>query len=249
MFEDVISVPVHMDQEEVAEVARKYDLPAVPVVDEENKLVGRITIDDIIDVITEEASEDISYMAGTDDEELQEDSSVKIAYIRLPWLIVGMVGEIIAAIVMSHFQTTLENIIALAFFVPVIIALGGNTGIQSTSIIVRGLATGEIDIFNTGKRILKELKIGLLNGVVCGVLIYFVASIWQGDPKLGIVIGLAMVSVVLIASTVGAIVPLFLKKLNIDPAIATGPFVTTSNDILGLLIYLGLAKLMMGWLI
>lgn len=248
MYSDVISVPTDMDQEEVAETARKYDLPVIPVVDEDGKLVGRITNDDILDVMTEEASEDISYMAGTDDEELQEKSSIRIASIRLPWLMVGMVGEIIAALVMSRFQGTLETVIALAFFVPVIIALGGNTGIQSTSIVVRGLATGEIDLFNMGKRILKELRIGLINGVACGLFIYFIASVWQGNPRLGVVIGLSMITVVLMASTVGAIVPLFLKKMNVDPAIATGPFVTTTNDIFGLLIYLGLANLMMDWI-
>lgn len=248
MKTNIISVTTDQDQEDVANIAKKYDLPVVPVVDAAGRLVGRITLDDILEVISEEAAEDISRLAGTYEDEIPHGSVYRVAGIRLPWLIIGLVGEVFAGIMMSRFQATLESILTLAFFVPVIIALGGNTGIQSTAIVVRDLATGEMDLRDTLPRVLREMAVGALNGMACGIIIALIAFVWQGNPRLGLIIGIAMLAVVIIASTIGAFVPLVLKKFNIDPAVATGPFVTTSNDVLGIFVYLGLATLFMDWL-
>jgi len=248
MEPDPIRVTTDQDQEDVANIAKKYNLPVVPVVDAAGRLVGRITLDDILEVLAEEAAEDISFLAGTHEDEEAHRSMIRIAGVRLPWLVLGLFGEILAAMVMSRFESTLETILSLAFFIPVIIALGGSTGMQSTAIVIRDLATGEITLRDTLPRVLREIGIGIINGIACGLLIMLVAYLWQGNPRLGVVIGLAMLAVVVIASSVGAIVPLLLKRFNVDPAIATGPFVTTSNDVLGIFIYLGLATLFMRWL-
>jgi len=236
----VISVDVNTDQEEVAQLVKKYDLVAIPVVDEFNRLVGRITHDDIIDVIEEETDEDITLMAGVIHQEIAEDSSVKISRARLPWLIAGLFGGILAAAVINQFESSLEKVIALSFFFPVIMAMGGNTGTQASTVAVRGLATGDIGLVNTGKRLWTEMRVALYNGVICGILLGLIVGTWLSDYGLGSVVGFALMLIVLISGFIGAAVPLALKRLNIDPALATGPFVTTSNDIISLLIYLGL---------
>jgi len=210
------------------------------VVDEFNRLVGRITHDDIIDVIEEETDEDISLMAGVIHQEIAEDSSVKISRARLPWLIAGLFGGILAAAVINQFESSLEKVIALSFFFPVIMAMGGNTGTQASTVAVRGLATGDIGLVNTGKRLWTEMRVALYNGVICGILLGLIVGTWLSDYGLGSVVGFALMLIVLISGFIGAAVPLALKRLNIDPALATGPFVTTSNDIISLLIYLGL---------
>jgi len=240
MNPSVISVDVNTDQEEVAQLVKKYDLVAIPVVDEFNRLVGRITHDDIIDVIEEETDEDISLMAGVIHQEIAEDSSVKISRARLPWLIAGLFGGILAAAVINQFESSLEKVIALSFFFPVIMAMGGNTGTQASTVAVRGLATGDIGLVNTGKRLWTEMRVALYNGVICGILLGLIVGTWLSDYGLGSVVGFALMLIVLISGFIGAAVPLALKRLNIDPALATGPFVTTSNDIISLLIYLGL---------
>lgn len=247
MERDVISVTDDMDQEAVANIVKKYDLVAVPVVDKDNKLVGRITIDDVMDVVDEEASEDIHRLAGiTDDVEIHETSPFKISKVRLPWLLFSFVGEIGSAIVMSYFQPSLEKIIIAAFFIPIIMAMGGNAGIQSSTIMVRGLALGDIGLLHARKQILKELRVSIINGLICGLLLFVIIGSWSyykampHNFEFGAIIGSAMFFIIINATIVGAVIPLFLKKINVDPAIATGPFITTSNDILGLLIYLGL---------
>jgi magnesium transporter len=245
MDTDVVSVPTGMDQEEVAALVEKYDLAAVPVVDRSGRLVGRITVDDVVDVIVDEASEDISKMAGTTDEEIRHDSALRIASIRLPWIVISLMGGILSGTIISHFRGTLGSLLALAFFIPVITAMGGNIGIQSSAIVVRGLATGEVGLFHIASRLLREARIGLLMGLMCGGVVGLVAFIWQGNPILGVIVGSAMLSAITVAATMGALVPLLFKKLNIDPAIATGPFVTMSNDIVGLFIYFGLAFLLL----
>jgi magnesium transporter len=234
-----------MDQEEVAALVEKYDLAAVPVVDRSGRLVGRITVDDVVDVIVDEASEDISKMAGTTDEEIRHDSALRIASIRLPWILISLMGGILSGTIISHFRGTLGSLLALAFFIPVITAMGGNIGIQSSAIVVRGLATGEIGLFHIARRLLREMRIGLLMGLMCGSIVGLVAFIWQGNAILGVIVGLAMISAITVAATMGAMVPIAFKKLNIDPAIATGPFVTMSNDIVGLFIYFALAFLLL----
>jgi magnesium transporter len=239
----VIAVHVDTDQEEVANLVKKYDLVNIPVVDGQGLLVGRITHDDIIDVIEEEADEDIALMAGVIHQEIAEESPLKISRARLPWLIAGLFGGILAAAVINQFETSLERILALSFFFPVIMAMGGNTGTQAATVAVRGLATGDIGLVNVGKRLWVEMKVALLNGVICGILLGIIAGIWISDYGLGIVIGLALIVIILSSGVIGAAVPLALRKWNIDPALATGPFVTTSNDVLSLLIYLGFVTL------
>ena len=240
MNTEVISVDVNRDQEEVAQLVKKYDLVSIPVVDEYNRLVGRITHDDIIDVLEEEADEDISLMGGVMHQEITEASYVKISKARLPWLIAGLFGGLMAAVVINRFEHSIEKLIALAFFFPVIMAMGGNTGTQAATVAVRGLATGDISLVNVWKRLWVEMKVAMTNGLICGVLLGAVVYLWIGNIGLGCVIAVALMIIVLISGFIGAAVPLALKRMNIDPALATGPFVTTSNDILSLLIYLGL---------
>ena len=240
MNSDVISVDADIDQEEVARIIKQYDLTHVPVVNGQHKLIGRITNDDIIDVIEEEASEDISLMAGVIDQEIAEESALKISRARLPWLLLGLFGGLISAIVINHFHGSLEKILALSFFIPVIMAMGGNTGTQAATVVIRGLATGDISIVHTGKRLLTELWVALINGVLCGILLGLVVAFWLSDPKLGLGVGISLITVILFSGSFGAFVPFLLRKFNIDPALAAGPFITTSNDILGLLIYLSI---------
>jgi magnesium transporter len=243
MNPQVVSAYVHNDQEEVAHLVKKYDLVSIPVVDEHHRLVGRITHDDIIDVLEEEADEDIALMAGVINQEIAEDSPIKISRARLPWLIVGLFGGILAAAVIHQFEASIEKVVALSFFFPVIMAMGGNTGTQAATVAVRGLATGDISVMNIGRRIWVELKVALVNGVICGILLSLIVGFWLSSLVLGMVVGIALIVIILTSGLVGASVPLMLKKLDIDPALATGPFVTTSNDIISLFIYLTLVTL------
>ncbi len=243
MNPEVIYVSVDQDQEEVYHLVKKYDLVTIPVVDENGHMVGRITHDDIIDVIEEEADEDMALMAGIIDQEIWEESSIKISRARLPWLIAGLLGGILAAVVINRFESSLEKILALSFFFPVIMAMGGNTGTQAATVAVRGLATGDIGMVRVGKRLWLELKVALFNGIICGIILGSIVGFWLGDTRLGIVVSLALVLIILSSAFIGAAVPLGLKRLNIDPALATGPIVTTSNDVLSLLIYLGFVTL------
>jgi magnesium transporter len=248
MTRDVVTVTAETDQEEVAAVCAKYDLFSLPVVDARGRLVGRITVDDIIDVIEEEANEDISLMAGTGEEEFWERSSIKVSRARLPWLLTGLFGGIASALVMDHFRTSLEAVFTLAFFVPVIMAMGGNVGMQSSAIVVRELAIGSAGLVRTGSKLMRELKVSLINGFVLGAVLLGITLLWQRNYRLGMLLGVCMLTIILWATLMGAIVPLLLKRMRIDPALATGPFITTSNDILGILIYLGIATLFLDWL-
>ena len=243
MNPEVISVDVHKDQEEVAHMFKRYDLVNMPVIDENHRLVGRITYDDIIDVIEEEMDEDLFLMTGVIGQEIAEESALKISKARLPWLIAGVFGGIVAAAVINQFETSLEKVIALSFFFPVIMAMGGNTGTQAATIVVRGMATGDIRLVNIRKRLWVEMKVAFINGIICGILLGLIVGFWLSDYGLGAIVALAGVLIILNSGFTGSAVPFVLKKLNIDPALATGPFVTTSNDILGLLIYLGLVTL------
>jgi magnesium transporter len=240
MNPDVFSVDVNTDQEEVARIVKQYDLVNIPVVNGQHKLVGRITHDDIIDVIEEEANEDISRMGGVLDQEISEESALKISRARLPWLLLCLLGELLSAMVISHFHGSLEKILALSFFIPVVMAMGGSTGNQAATVVIRGLATGDISIVRTGRRLLTELWVALINGILCGILLGLVAAFWLSDPRLGVGIGVSLITVILFSGSFGASIPFVLRKLNIDPALAAGPFITTSNDILGLMIYLSI---------
>lgn len=242
MDPDVVSVSTEMDQEVVADVFRKYDLVAVPVVDPTGKLIGRITVDDIIDVIHEEADEDFSLMAGTSEEEIHEDSVLRVSRIRLPWLIIGALGGIASATVMSLFQISLEKVLALAFFVPVITAMGGNVGLQTSTIIVRSMRSEHGLVEEGGSRLLREWRIALMNAVILGVAVLLIVGFWLSDLALAAIVGGSLATVILVAATLGTVMPFALRRVGVDPAVAQGPFVTTLNDILGILVYLGLAS-------
>lgn len=242
MERDVISVTVDTDQEEVAALVRKYDLISVPVVDKTGRLVGRITIDDIVDVMEEEAVDDLHKMAGfTEEENLYETSVFRLSRVRLPWLIIGLIGEIASAYIMSQFAVPLKEMVKMSFFIPMVMAMGGTSGIQSSTIVVRGLATGHISLTSPWLRIFREMRISILNGFVCSVIFFIIVSAWFQNWIFGLIIGFALLVVFLNAAVVGTSVPFILKRLNIDPAIATGPFITTFNDVFGLLIYLAFA--------
>lgn len=244
MTTDVISVRTDKDQEEVAQLVAKYNILAVPVVDEWNKLVGIITVDDIIDVLREEATEDIYKMAGASEEELLYGfKSMKVAQLRLPWLITNLFGGIITGYLMWMFKATLSEVIALITFIPVITGMGGNVGGQSSTIVVRGFATGHIDFSTLRQVFFKELRVGIIMGSVCGMTVGLVAIGWHHNVYLGLVVGLAMVSAMTVAATMGVMAPAFFKRVGIDPAIASSPFVQTANDITGILIYFGTATL------
>jgi magnesium transporter len=212
-------------------------------VDAQNHLVGRITHDDILDVIEEEVDEDMTLMAGVISQEIAEESTLRISRARLPWLVAGLLGGLLAAVVINQFESSLEKIIALAFFFPVIMAMGGNTGTQAATVVVRGLATGDISIMGIGRRLWMELRVAVVNGIICGILLGLIVGVWLSDYQLGAIVAAALVLIVLNSGVIGSAVPLILKRWNIDPALATGPFVTTTNDILSLLIYLGLVTL------
>lgn len=245
---DVISVPTDMDQEEVAAIVRKYDLVAVPVVDAEGKMVGSISIDDVVDVMQEEASEDVARMAGTTDEEIGEESVLRVSTIRLPWLIAGLIGECVAALLLSRYERSLEAVLALAFFIPVITAMGGNVGMQSSAVVVRAIALGEWNLVDLRRQLFRAVAVASINGLVCGGLLALVAGLWQGDPRLGAVVGISLFAGMIVAGITGTFYPLVLRRLRVDPAIASGPFVTVSNDVLNLLIYFTVASVALSWL-
>jgi magnesium transporter len=244
---DIEKVNVEMDQEEVAAIFSKYDLYSVAVVDGKGKLLGRITVDDIIDVIEDEANEDISRMAGTGDEEFWARSPLMLARARIPWLIVALFGGIGSAMVLNGFSESLETVLSLAFFVPVITAMGGNAGIQSSTVVVRELATGALNTSETGRKIFRELKVSLLNGGLLGSILFIVVVLWLRNYRLATLLGLCLFCVVSWATVVGTLVPLLLYKINVDPALATGPFLTTFDDILGIIFYLGIATIFLKW--
>ncbi|MEA3409316.1 MAG: magnesium transporter [Candidatus Eisenbacteria bacterium] len=248
MEPDVVSVSAEMDQEDVARVFMKYDLVAIPVVDDAGMLVGRITVDDIMDVIHDEAEEDITLMAGTRDEEIHEDSTLRVSRIRLPWLVIGALGGLASASVISLYSFSLEKVLALAFFIPVITAMGGNVGLQTSTIIVRGMhADGTVD-GAVSSRLAREWRIALTNAVVLGMAVFLAVVLWLKDWQLAVIVGGALATVILIAATLGTVMPFALRRLGVDPAVAQGPFVTTLNDIIGILVYLGLATLFLDML-
>ncbi len=249
MQTDLISATTDTDQEEVARIVSRYDLLAIPVTDENNRLVGVITIDDVVDVIKEEATEDFYKMAGTSDEEILTKSVFKSARIRLPWLLASFFGGIVATMILRQFEGTLTSLVILTYFLPIIMGMGGNIGNQSSTIIVRGLATGRVELNMLGKVAAKEIRIavvlGLSYGLLLAVIAYFMGlrDPMLGNPMVfGAVVGLALSASMIIAGTIGSIVPMTLQKVNVDPAVAATPFVATAVDILGVLCYLGMAR-------
>ena len=243
MDPEILSITVDMDQEEVARMFKKYDLMVAPVINKRRKLVGRITIDDVVDVIDEEIDEDLGLIAGTGEEEVLEDSVMQISRARLPWLLLSFFGEIISAIILSSFSATMEKIIISAFFIPIVMAMGGSTGQQSSIIVVRGLVTGEIGLGDTARRLKREFLVALMNGTVLAILIFSLIALWSRDYIFGAMLGSTLIIIVINAAIFGAVIPLFFKKIKVDPALATGPFVATFNDVVGLTIYFGLLTL------
>lgn len=234
---DVKSVTVHDKIEEVARIMKKYDLVAIPVTDRNNKLLGRITIDDIVDVIEDEASKDYQMASGLSDKVESSDSIWSLSKARLPWLIVGLVGGVLGAKVIGLFEHQLGQFPEMAFFIPLIAAMGGNVGVQSSAIIVQSLANNTIDMSSTYSKLLKEFGVSLINGLACSVLIFGIIWLLEADLKLGTTVSISLIAVILFAGLFGTFVPLVLHKRKIDPALATGPFITTMNDVVGLLIY------------
>ena len=240
---NVISVKTSDSDEEVAKIMEKYDLVAIPVVDFQNKLVGRITLDDVVDIIKEEADKDFQLASGIS-ERIESNSSIwRISRARLPWLLIGMVGGIFSAQVISQFESGISLVPSLAFFIPLITATGGNVGVQSSAIVVQSLAKGNDHFGSIIQKLLKEGLVGLLNGVLLSLLIYGIAFIFASST-LGFVVSISLLVVVIFAAIIGTLIPLLLHKNNIDPALATGPFITTLNDVLGLFIYFTVGMLL-----
>lgn len=235
------AIPVGMDQEEAAHLIQQYDLLAVAVVDENERIVGVLTIDDVVDVIQEEAEEDIMRLAGVGDEELS-DSVIETAKSRWPWLFINTFTALLASTVISYFGATIEQMVALAVLMPIVASMGGNAGTQTMTVTVRALATKDLDIYNASRVIRREVMVGMMNGMLFAVLVGSVAALWFWDHNLGIVIGGALILNLLAAALVGILVPLLIDKAGADPALASGVFVTMSTDCIGFLAFLGLAK-------
>lgn len=246
MDSEVISVQTHMDQEEVAKLVARYDILAVPVVDDSNQLVGIVTVDDVIDIFREEATEDILKMAGAGEEFVETKSIFKSTRIRLPWLFASCMGGIFAFYVIGHFESSLNRVTYLAAFIPVIMGMGGNIGTQSSTIVVRGLATGRLSIRDIWMVVGKELTVGLILGMVYGIFIGAVAQAQYSMLMLALAVCLAVICSMSVAALVGSCVPMLLARINVDPAVATGPFVTTSIDIVSVYFYFTLATRLLG---
>lgn len=240
--EELFYVTPDKDQEEVANLMEKYDLVVIPVVDEQKRMLGRITIDDVVDVIHEEASEDIQKLAGLSEEQESTDSIFRISRIRLPWLIIALFFELFNAMVLSSYEHLFQRLVLATFFIPVVMAVGGNSGTQAAIVMVRGLSIGDIWINETLRKIFKEFFVSLVNGLVCSAVLMGASLLFFDSVsfKFALIISTALFGIVIFATVVGASIPVILKKFGADPAIATGPFVTTTNDIVGIIIYLSI---------
>lgn len=243
---DIISVKTDTHREEVANIMEKYDLVALPVVDSINRLMGRITIDDVVDVIREEAERDYQLASGIAEDVEPSDNALLLTRARIPWLFIGLVGGVVAAIVLGRYEEDLGMYPEMVFFIPLIAAMGGNVGVQSSAIIVQGIAANTIGIESTGRKLFKELTVALINGTVLSALMLGYNLIRQESLALTATVSISLFSVILFASLFGTFIPLILDRYKIDPALATGPFITTLNDIVGLAIYLMMGRLLYG---
>jgi magnesium transporter len=243
---DVIAVKTDTPSGEVANIMKKYDLVSLPVIDAIGRLVGRITIDDVVDVIKEEAEKDYQMISGITENVESTDNIFILTRARLPWLIIGLTGGILGSRVIRMHENELRISPEMALFFPLIGAMGGNAGVQSSSIVVQGIAAGTINLQGTAAKLLKELMVALINGTILSGLIFAYNIFFSDSMALTITVSIALFSVIIFASVFGTLVPLVLHKLKIDPALATGPFITTTNDIIGLTIYLGMGRLMYG---
>jgi len=252
MHHKVKSVNVNMDQEEVAAIVTKYNFLAVPVVDNNNCLLGIVTVDDVIDVIHEEATEDIFRLAGTTEIDLEDNLFAGILNSlrsRLPWLLITLVGGLLAGRIIRSLEAELQAVVALAYFIPLLTGMGGNVGTQSSTLTVRGLATGQVDAKELFQTVWREAMVGMAVGLICGLIVTLVAFMWQKSLLLGLVVGGALLGNMITAATMGTFVPMVFKRMGIDPAVASAPFISTSIDITGLLIYTGLAAIFIRQLI
>lgn len=241
---DVISIESFRDENEVVSVMQRYDLEAIPVVNIQGRLLGRITIDDVVDVMQEQAELSRQLMTGITENVEEDDSVFRISRSRLPWLIIGMVGGLLAAQFMGLFEADIAVLPAVALFVPLITATGGNVGIQSSSIIIQTLSSNAVVFENFAQRILKLVLVALLNALIISILVFGFSYLFRHELKLSIVVSVALFSVVILASLMGTITPMILDRFGINPAVAAGPFITTANDLLGLAIYFGIAHML-----
>lgn len=248
MNERVVSVSVGEDQEEVARMIKDYDFLALPVVDFQNHLLGIITVDDIIDVLDEEASDDYSKLAAVSDMDTFDKGSFTAAKKRLPWLILLLFLGMLTANLIGRFEATLDQVALLAVFIPLIAGMAGNSGTQALAVAVRGIATGDIEEQSKLRLLFREAGTGIISGVICGVVVIGLVYFWQGDLLIGLLVGVAIMSSIFVATIAGSFIPLLIHRMNIDPAVASGPFITTLNDLISILIYLGLATVFLGQL-
>lgn len=248
MYERVISVTVTTDQEVVAKTVERYDFIAIPVVDEDRVLVGIVTVDDVIDVVIKEANEDIEKLSASGKAIDFETKTLVAAARRLPWLILLLFIGLISGGIMSSFEETLQKVVALAFFMPMIAGMTGNTGTQSLAVVVRGLISHDINKKVVFGLVMREFGVGISIGITCAVLISIIAYIWQGNLILGVVVGCSLFFTLIIGTLAGTVIPLILYRLNIDPAVASGPLITTLNDIFSLLTYFGIATMFLKYL-
>src|SRR5947208_1230112 len=251
MTRDVISVTTDTDQEEVAKQVALYNLLAIPVVEKDNTLVGIITVDDVVDVMREEATEDMVKMSGTKIEEedtVMTSSIFNAVRMRVPWLAINFVGSLVSGAILWAFSDSIQQVVALVTFIPVIAAMGGNVGLQSSTLVIRGLETGRIELSDVKRVFAREVLIGFLIGLLCGAVTLSVAAVMHINLHLGMVVGIAMVCALVMSTSMATIMPVVLNRYGVDPAVAAGPFVTTANDITGITIYLSLATTFLSYL-
>lgn len=247
-YDNVLSVKAHEKSEDIAAIMDKYDLIVLPVVDDLNRLIGRITIDDVVDVIKEEADKDYQMASGISESVDSTDSVRVLTRARIPWLLIGLLGGILGALVIGRYEDVLQIRPEMALFIPLIAAMGGNVGVQSSAIIVQGLANNTLGFDNLFQRLGKEFLVALLNGLICSTLLLFYTIFFKDSYELAATVSIALMLVIIFAGLFGTFVPLMLDKYKIDPALATGPFITTMNDIVGLFIYFGIGHWMYIWL-
>ncbi|MGD8240454.1 MAG: magnesium transporter [Armatimonadota bacterium] len=238
----VVQVTPGVDQEQVAQLCKTYELLALPVVDDDGRLLGTVTVDDVMEIMDDEATEDISMMAGTDARELMRKSALRVAQIRLPWILVCLLGSGFSAFIIRAFEVTLKEAIVLVAFIPIIVATGGNSGLQSATITVRGLALGIVQSWGVRTLLMREVLTAVIIGVVCGATLGTLGGLWAQQTVIGWIVGLSLCAAILVATTLGAVTPVVLDRLRVDPAVASGPFITTANDALGLMIYFTIAS-------
>ena len=247
LHEDVVSVRPEMDREDVARLVAKYDLVSVPVVDEHNRLVGAITVDDVIDIVEEEASEDIFRIAGSDAAELERRAPYEVALLRLPWVLTTLLIELLAGWVIHYFNRTLAQVILLASFMPVIQAISGNTGLQSVTMVVRGLATGQVQLSRWWEPLRRQAQTSSILGAVCALVVGVVGFLWH-SAAFAMVVAVSMFISVNLSGMAGTMIPMLSKRLGFDPALTAGPFETAFQDVLGVTIFLSLATALLRWL-